>query len=63
MSSPESVLQEVGESLGVTLWRHTTDRASILKDWLAEMLKFLPDRVACEYVDDSHVVDVLLVWA
>ena len=63
MSSPESVLQEVGETRGITLRWHTTDRTSILNDWLSEMLNLLPDRVACKYVDDSHIVDVLLVWA
>ena len=51
------------EALGVPLRRHTTDRLPILVDWLAEVLELLAEGKACEDVDHTHEVDVLLVWA
>ena len=59
--SPESVLKEVAETLGISVRRHTTYRTSVLVDRFRIVLKLLAESVTRENVDHAEEIDMLFV--
>ena len=59
--SPESVLKEVTEALGISVRWHTAYRTSVLVDRFGIVLKLFAESVPRKNVDHAKEIDVLFV--